>query len=78
MPECSVSLTANPISVRERRAGQKGGTPRPCCDELMLCRQSKRKGIQETMPAAINPGFTDLDAVLNSSACFVEKRVFLR
>ncbi len=31
--------------------------------------------VHETMPAAMRPGLTDLEAVLNSSACLVEKRV---
>jgi hypothetical protein len=30
----------------------------------------------ETIPDAIRPGFTDLDAVLNSSDCFVEYVVY--
>ena len=34
-----------------------------------------RTSSQETIPDAMSPGLTDLDAVLNSSACFVEKPV---
>lgn len=30
---------------------------------------------EETIPEAMRPGFTDLEAVLNSSACFDEKPV---
>ena len=33
--------------------------------------------VQElTIPAAIRPGFTDREAVLNSSACLVEYEVY--
>ena len=32
--------------------------------------------LHETIPEAMRPGLTDREAVLNSSDCFVEKRVY--
>lgn len=69
--------TADAIAICESRAGEKGSAPSPCCLMSVSTQYTRsiRSSLQETMPEAISPGLTDREAVLNSSAWAVEKRV---